>query len=184
MSISRTRITPIIIAVFVSTIGTFISVANTTNATTGDVVASYNFEDGRVPQPGSYAYYANKVAPAVLTDPDGNHFLRMTGSPEDTGNTFHTTPPTIREELLIGETDWSASDSQVVTYCFSMRSPSFNPPQSSTLAQVFLTAAPLQAVHGVSECMRIPVRGASRCGMVVTYLWRRSMTDGIIFLLR
>jgi hypothetical protein len=90
-----------------------------THRATEEIIVSYRFEDGRMPPPMPYP---NKIRAAILTDPDGNHFLRIIGSPEDTGPRFNTTPPTVRNEVLAYQLDLAAKPR--VTFSWSMRRPS------------------------------------------------------------
>ena len=83
---------------------------------------AYNFEDGQIPN--SNRLSSNLIPATVLTESNGNHFLRMTASPEDCGPSFGTTCPRTRAELWIGFAPGTAD--QMVTYNFSMRIPSSN----------------------------------------------------------
>lgn len=137
MNISRNRIILCIIAVLALIISAFFVGTNTTHAATGDIIASYNFEDGRLPPEG--IGHSGRVPPVILTDPDGNHFLRMTASPEDMGDAFATIPPTSRSELDIGSVVRPADNP--ITYSFSFRLNSAYPP-SGHIAQLY-QASPL-----------------------------------------
>src|SRR5262249_1751253 len=99
------------------------------------IALSYDFENGQVPNNG-YSSYTNTVPPTILTESNGNHFLRMTAVPQDCGPIFATTCPRTREELLIGH---AAETSNITTtYSFSLRIPSSNPSgQYNLLAQLF-----------------------------------------------
>ncbi|MBI2023376.1 hypothetical protein HYT01_02310, partial [Candidatus Giovannonibacteria bacterium] len=113
---------------------------NTAQAAVGDIIASYDFEDGRVPDPGGVGFQT-QIPAAILTDPDGNHFLRMTASPSDAGINggppFYTFGNTVRSELDVGVFDWWTYNP--VTVSFSMRILSATPPFSdgTMLAQFF-----------------------------------------------
>ncbi|MDP2669008.1 MAG: hypothetical protein Q8P07_04210, partial [bacterium] len=115
--------------------GSFIAVTNITRAAPGDVIASYNFEDGRVPQVDT----PNLIPATVLTEPNGNRFFRLTSSPSDTGvnggSPFWTYEPTVRTQVKIGEIDWTVKNT--VTYNFSVRFPSFNAPPANVIAEIF-----------------------------------------------
>ncbi|MBI2023056.1 heparin lyase I family protein, partial [Candidatus Giovannonibacteria bacterium] len=130
MNILHNRSTLLIAGVLVLAASAFFAGANSASA---DIIASYDFEDGRVPDFGGWDSLAwnTKVPAAVLTDPNGNHFLRMTTSPEDT-----VPDGTYRSELLVGFHDYTISGGGTATYNFSVRVPSFNPP-SAIMFQLF-----------------------------------------------
>ena len=101
---------------------------------TAPVVLFYDFENGQVPNANSS--YPNTTPPAILTESNGNHFLRMTAVPQDCGPTFATTCPRTREELLMGHAPETSNIT--TTYSFSLRIPSSNPSgQYNVLAQLF-----------------------------------------------
>jgi hypothetical protein len=91
---------------------------------------SFDLENGRVPNGGIFdpngdGVYPNLVPAMVLTESNGNHFLRMTASPSDCGLSFATTCPRTRAEIWIGSTP--GSDNQSATFSFAMRIPRSNP---------------------------------------------------------
>jgi len=112
----------------------FFSLFLIAHSASAGVVLAYNFEDGLIPNADSLM--PNKIPTTILTESNGNHFLRMTASPEDCGTSFFTSCSRTRAELWIG----SAPDTinQMVTYSFSMRIPSSNPAgQDNMLWQLF-----------------------------------------------
>jgi len=112
----------------------FFSLFLIAHSASAGVVLTYNFEDGQIPN--SNRLSSNLIPATVLTESNGNHFLRMTASPEDCGPSFGTTCPRTRAELWIGFAPGTAD--QTVTYNFSMRIPSSNPAgQNNMLWQLF-----------------------------------------------
>jgi hypothetical protein len=102
-------------------------------AAVGDIIAQWNFEDGSVIPNGLPGAIPN----ANILE-GGNRFLRMTVSSTDTGPNFATTPPTVRAESLLN-TDNRQARNNLVTYNFSIRIPSANPPPANVLWQIFQT---------------------------------------------
>jgi len=91
--------------------------ARRVNAT---VYVSVDFEDGQIHNqdpPG----YPNIVPPVVLTE-SGNHFLRLTASPQDCGPAFATTCPRTRSNVSMGHAA-TAKSGLTVTYAWQMRIP-------------------------------------------------------------
>src|SRR5204862_5405184 len=102
---------------------------------------SFDLENGQVPNGGKFdpdggGVYPNLVRATVLTESNGNHFLRMTARPSDCGPSFRTTCPETRAEIWIGSTQGSGNQS--ATFSFAMRIPSSNPGgQNNLLFQLF-----------------------------------------------
>jgi Polysaccharide lyase len=104
-------------------------------ATSSGIVLSDDFESGVITNADSLML--NKIATAILTEPDGNHFLRMTATSEDCGPSFFTTCPRTRAELWIGSAPVTMNET--VAYSFSLRIPRLNnlTGQDSLLWQLF-----------------------------------------------
>src|SRR5262249_10961297 len=97
---------------------------------------SYDFENGQIPNANSNSLQTSAIPPTILTEPGGNHFLRMTASPQDCGPNFATTCPGTRAELLMGHAPETSN--VTITYSLSLRIPSSNPSgQYNLLAQLF-----------------------------------------------
>lgn len=101
-------------------VGSFFVSVNTAKAV---VIDSYDFEDGRIPTGDSIGGNA-KVPPTILTESNGNHFLRMTASPEDCGGQiFGTACPTARSGIQFGSFDRTAYNPLTFSFSYRLRSP-------------------------------------------------------------
>src|SRR5215468_982521 len=66
-----------------------------------------DFENGQVPHdvrqfPNENMRSRNNIPPTIVTESNGNHFLRMTAVPQDCGPIFATACPRTRAEIMKG----------------------------------------------------------------------------------
>ena len=106
-------------------------------AQTGNVFASHHFEDGILPNHWlDWSAFKVKVPAAIHTDPDGNHFLRITATPNDITDTGGASSIRVRSQTTVGGDSYKDGDSR--TYSFSMRLDRNNAPvTNSVLMQLF-----------------------------------------------
>jgi hypothetical protein len=99
----------------------------------GDVIVSYDMEDGFIPgsESGWSAFRVQEPA-KILSDPDGNDFLRITATPADGGHGGRA--ERVRSETSVGS--GPAAEGDIGTYSFSLRLGN-NAPESTVLWQLF-----------------------------------------------
>jgi Polysaccharide lyase len=99
----------------------------------GDVIVSYDMEDGFIPgsENGWSAFRVQEPA-KILSDPDGNDFLRITATPADGGHGGRA--ERVRSETSVGS--GPAAEGDIGTYSFSLRLAN-NAPESTVLWQLF-----------------------------------------------
>ena len=99
------------------------------------IIAFSDFEDGVIPGLSDYWAQFLNVRPAVLTESDGNDFLRLTVTPSDSGPNYATDPGIVRAELAMGVIDWSVHNPITISYAFRINSDS--PPPDMMLGQLY-----------------------------------------------
>ena len=118
---------------FLAFSGVFFPVFLANQSANAGVYLYHDFENGQIPNADTLM--SNSIPTIILSDPDGNHFLRMTVSSSDCGPKYNTTCPWNRAELLVGT--GPTTDNQTVTYSFSMRIPTSNPASNHLLVQAY-----------------------------------------------
>ena len=101
-------------------------------------------------RPTDSAYKA-AVPVKILTDPGGNHFIRITGSPTD-NFCVPRGSGRVRSELYVGAApSWSSAETnRSVTYSFSVRMPGGHP-SSAVIMQLYQWSSDANSGYGVPD---------------------------------
>jgi hypothetical protein len=112
---------------------------------TGTITAFYDMENGQMPGDPTCCAYKKTVPPQLLTDSNGNHFMRMTATVADvtpTGSPGSATydPNTVRVEILVASVPWNGSNendpARDQTFSFDVRFGA-NTPSETTFSQLY-----------------------------------------------